>query len=278
MPEALPTYRVVARNTSAGGENPIHDDAVARRHGFPGALVPGITLYAYLVHPLVEVLGAAWLRRGTAEVRFVRPVLDGEEVTVSGAVTAREAPGLTAALAARTAAAGECAVLSATLPAGTPTPVNPVLYPSAPLPAERPPASRELLERLEILGSPRTVYDAERAERYLASLGETLGLFQPPAGFVHPAVFLEQANRAVDRNLRVGPWIHVASHVRHLGGALIGEGLETRGRVRSLWEKKGREYLELDLVVVAGPEARPAAHVRHTVIYRLPEPAAPGPR
>jgi hypothetical protein len=53
----------------------------------------------------------------------------------------------------------------------------------------------------------------------------------------------------------------------------VGEALATRGRVRSLWEKNGREFVELDLVITAG--TRPVAHVLHTAIYRLPPPANP---
>jgi len=98
--DRLAEYRVKAHNTAAGSENEIHDDAVARRHGFRGGLVPGVTVYAYLTRPLVEALGRAWLERGTASVRFLRPVLDGEEVTVTGAITSRDARGLTAALSA----------------------------------------------------------------------------------------------------------------------------------------------------------------------------------
>jgi len=70
----------------------------------------------------------------------------------------------------------------------------------------------------------------------------------------------------------MSPWIHVGSAVRHLGGARVGETLATRGRIRSLFEKKGREFVELDLVIVAGERARLAAHVLHTAIYRLPPP------
>lgn len=270
MLEPLPAYRLFARNTSAGSENKIHDDAVARRYGFPGGLVPGVTLYAYLTRPLVETLGAAWLQRGTAEVKFVKPVVEGEEVTVTGAITERDARGLTATLAASTAAGGDCALLTATLPAGAPTPVNGVLYESRPLPAERPPASRDHLAGLDALGTPEALYDATRAASYLESVAETLDVYRGQEGFVHPAFFLDQANRAVDRNVKVGPWIHVGSRVRHLGGARAGELLQTRGRVRSLWEKKGREYLELDLLIAAGREARPVAHVLHTAIYQLP--------
>ena len=90
MADLLPEYRVKARNTSAGGENPMHDDAGARARGFPGALVPGVTVYAYMTQPLAAAFGAAWLTRGTASVRFVKPVLEGEELTVSGTVISRD--------------------------------------------------------------------------------------------------------------------------------------------------------------------------------------------
>ena len=89
--ESLPSYGVKARNTSAHSENKIHDDAVARQYGFRGGLVPGVTVYAYLTEPLVAAFGAAWLQRGTASVRFHKPVFDGEELTVAGDVTAEVA-------------------------------------------------------------------------------------------------------------------------------------------------------------------------------------------
>ncbi|MBI4638546.1 MAG: MaoC family dehydratase [Candidatus Rokubacteria bacterium] len=272
MDEPLPEYRLKARNTAANSENRIHDDAVARQYGFRGGLVPGVTVYAYLTRPLVEAFGSAWLERGTAQVKFVRPVLEGEEVHITGAVTARDARGVTATLTATTADSGECAVLAATVPAGTPAPVNLAMYATAPLPAERPPVSREHLYGLAALGTPVALWDEARAAEYLDAVDDGLPLYRGARGLIHPAFFLDQANRALDRNVRLGPWIHAESRVRHLGAARVGETLATRGRVRSLWEKKGRELVELDLVIVAG--ARPAAHVLHTAIYRLPAPPA----
>jgi hypothetical protein len=273
MREPLVEFRVKARNTSAGSANKIHDDAVARRYGFRGALVPGVTVYAYLTRPLVAGLGAAWLARGTAGVRFARPVLDGEEVLLAGAITERDARAVSATVTASTTAGGQCATLTATLPAGRPTPVNVALYAQAPLPEERPPVSRALLERAGPLGTPETLYDEAQAGAYLEKVGEELPLYRGPEAWVHPAFFLDQANRALDQNVRLGPWIHVESRVRHLGGARVGDRLATRGRVRSLYERKGREYVELDLLVLAGPAARPAAHVFHTAIYQLPAPS-----
>ena len=268
-PEGLPDYRVTARNTSSNSENKIHDDATARRYGFRGALVPGVTVYAYLTQPLVAAFGPAWLERGTATVRFHRPVLDGEELQVSGGVTARDQRGVTAAVTGATAAEREAATLSATLPAGSPTAVNLAMYRQLPLPEPRPEATREHLLALDALGTPVNRYDETAAAEWLERVSDPLPLYRGRDGWVHPAFYLDQANRALRQNVRLGPWIHVGSVVRHLGGARVGETLATRGRVRSVFERKGREFVELDLVIVAGDRPRAVAHVLHTAVYQL---------
>src|SRR6266478_2886357 len=50
MAGLLEPYRVSAYNTSKQSENKIHDDAVARRFGFSGGLVPGVDVMAYMMH------------------------------------------------------------------------------------------------------------------------------------------------------------------------------------------------------------------------------------
>jgi acyl dehydratase len=275
--EPLPDYVVKARNTSSNSENKIHDDATARRYGFRGALVPGVTVYAYLTQPLVAAFGAAWLERGAATVRFHKPVMDGEEVRVAGRVTARDASRVTATVTGATAAESEAATLAATLPAGLPTPVNLAMYRQLPLPDPRPDATRAHLQGLDALGTPVNCYDETAAAEWLERVGDPLPFYHGRTAWVHPAFFLDQANRALRQNVRLGPWIHAGSVVRHLGGARVGETLATRGRVRSLFEEKGREFVELDLVVVAGDRSRPVAHILHTAIYQLggPEMAHP---
>src|SRR5262249_62197867 len=121
--ETLPLYRVTARNTSTG-ENKIHDHVTARRYGFPGALVPGVTVYAYMTQPLAAVFGTAWLMRGTATVRFVTAVMCRDEVTVTAVVTTRDGRGVTATVTASTPTTPECATLTATIPTGRPPPVQ----------------------------------------------------------------------------------------------------------------------------------------------------------
>ena len=79
-------YRVQAVNLSLASENKIHDDDVARRFGFAGGLVPGVEVYAYMTHLPVARWGVAWLERGTAECRFLKPVYDGKLAIVTAAV------------------------------------------------------------------------------------------------------------------------------------------------------------------------------------------------
>src|SRR6202043_3022663 len=84
----LGPYRVEAFNASKESENKIHDDSVARQFGFRGGLVPGVDVYAYMTHLPVQRWGRAWLERGTAECRLLKPVYDGD----AAIVTAAEAP------------------------------------------------------------------------------------------------------------------------------------------------------------------------------------------
>ena len=64
MTSPIETYRVSAYNTSKLSENKIHDDAVARKFGFSGGLVPGVDVFAYMIH--VPVRNGAGLFSSTA--------------------------------------------------------------------------------------------------------------------------------------------------------------------------------------------------------------------
>ena len=63
-----------------GHANKIHDPVFSRSLGFRGGVVPGVDVYAYLTRLVVARWGPAWLASGGGEVRFVRPVCDGDEL------------------------------------------------------------------------------------------------------------------------------------------------------------------------------------------------------
>ena len=276
--ETLPEYRVRARNVFRDAPNRIHDDAVARRLGYAGGVVAGTSVYAYLTHPLVARLGPAWLARGTARVRFRRPVYEDDQLTVRGwvvGVSGGERAGEVALeLEATTERAGVAATMIAGLAWGAPPVVPEVAdYPAAALPPSpevRPLATAAVLAALDRLGTPSITLDPAVLASWVTDHDETLGVYRGPAALAHPGLLLQQANRALSENVTLGPWAHVWSDLAGLdppgGPARTGDRLATRGRVVRVGERHGRGEVELDLLVVDHTE-RPLLHMRHAAIY-----------
>ncbi|MDN3566748.1 MaoC/PaaZ C-terminal domain-containing protein [Paeniroseomonas aquatica] len=251
-------YQVSAYNLSATSENKIHDDTVAKRFGFTGALVPGVEVYAYACHAAVARWGRDWLERGAAECRFQSPVYDGDLVTVEETVAA-EGIGL---LVRREAAT--CATGRAWMPEEDPPAMGETRW-QAP-PSQRPPASEDSLAPGLWLGTHPFEVTPARAAEYLAAVRETDPLYAA-AGLVHPGLLLRQCNQALVQNVVLGPWIHVGSAVRNLAAARVGDVLTTRARVTANAERKGHKIVELDAWVLRG-DGVPLARVAHTAIWR----------
>jgi acyl dehydratase len=262
------SYLVRARNAATASENKIHHDDVARRYGFTGGLVPGVTVYAYMAHPVVEALGRPWLDHGTMAARFVRPCYDGDEVVVDAVATVAE-PGVLE-VTARRGDGDVVATGTASVPSRAPTPPSITAYPTATLPEERPPATRDTLAALDPLGSWEATFRVDHAPAFLDEIGEDLTVFRAD-GLAHPGYLLLAANSVLVANVRLGPWMHVGSDVAHFGVVADGERVSTRGRVARLFERKGHSFAELDLLLVAD-ETRPVQHVRHTLIYEIGRP------
>jgi acyl dehydratase len=257
-------YRVQACNLSHASENRIHDDGVAREFGFQGALVPGVEVYAYMSHLPVARWGVDWLERGTAECRFLKPVYDGK--FVSACATEGEA-----AFSIRLESEGElCATGGAALPqapSAAPGIPEAVRIPEA---DERPDADEESLATGRRMSSPPLHLTVDYLQEYIASIRETDSLYVRER-LMHPAIVLRLANSALKANVRLGPWIHAASTVRHWALACAGDVLVAHAQVAANYERKGHRFVDLDVVVVADG-VRAIAQVRHTVIYRLRSP------
>ena len=262
MTAALPDHRLVAHNAATASENKIHDDAVARRYGFAGGLVPGITVFGYLTHPVVEAWGKEWLERGTMTARFRRPIYDGERVDVVGVHDAG-----TADVEARNAAGEVCAVGRATLPAQATAAPALAQYPWRPLPGQPRAPTPEALAGDPDLGTVEAGFHLGRADETLALVGDDLPIYRE-LGVAHPTWLLFFANAALASNVALGPWIHTASALVNHGPLHDGERLSARARIARLFEKSGNDLVDLDILLVADG-ARPVAAVRHTAIYRL---------
>jgi acyl dehydratase len=261
----LGPYRVAAFNTAHDSENKIHDDATARRFGFGGGLVPGVDVYGYMTHLPVKRWGRAWLERGTAECRFLKPVYDGETVTV----TAAEQDGvLDITVESRGLA---CATGCAALPDAAPV-VDLDSFHKVPQRADRPPADEASLPVDGWLGLDPYAITPEMAARYLADSHESAAIYGEQ-GLVHPRDILCSCNFVLRRNVLLGPWIHTGSRVQHLMAVAVGDVLSMRARITGNYEHKGHRFVELDAVVIAG-DGSPAARIAHTAIYRPRQVAA----
>jgi acyl dehydratase len=260
MSELLAAYEVLAFNTAAASQNKIHDDAVARRFGFRGGLVPGVEVYAYMAHMPVERWGRAWLESGQADFRFYKPVYDGAVARVTAVAE-------NGGLALSVESDGErCATGGAFIPSDR-RPAPPVdALPAGSPPAERPKASDVSLAPGRALGIAPWTADRAMLSTYLDEIRETDPIYRRE-GLVHPGQILRLANQALVQNVVLGPWIHGGSRVRNYAAARLGEELTIRAKITSNVVSKGHAIVEFDAIVVADG-TRSLAELTHTAIWR----------
>jgi hypothetical protein len=260
-------YSGVAFNPATASENRIHSDEVARQYGYRGGLVPGVTTYAYLVEPALRCFGLGWLSRGTASVVLRKPLYEGVGFEV---VVERAGGGYRAALVGADAVV--CAEGSFSLPESAGDPPAPRGDPPAPARDARPDATRAAVERLraEGMGAFEIAWKGEgELARYHADLADMPALVRPDRdGFASPAFTLGLANWVLSANLRLGPWIHVESRVRHFAPLALGTRVRVEAEVADCFERRGHEFVDLE-VAVYGDGAAPLLQASHRAIYRL---------
>ena len=265
MPNRLETYRVEAYNTAKQSENKMHDDTVARRFGFSGGLVPGVDVFAYMMHVPVARWGRDFLSRGLVEARFIKPVYDGETADVdatehNGLLTIEVVQPHRALRHRHGVAAGGRAAVSL----GD--------YVEVPAVAERKPVSPAIFEVGKWLGTTPRRWAGQDATGYLADIRETDPIFARE-GLGHPGLIQRVMNRVLVDNTILGPWIHVGSRMQLLSAARTGDEIVARAKVTANYEKKGHRFVEFDALVVANGTT-PLAHCQHTAIYQPREQAA----
>ena len=233
-------WSVTAQNLPEHARNAIHTDDGARAAGFPRALVAGVTTYAYLTHPIAAAWGLDWVRGGGGEVRFRRPVFDGEVVRCEPA-----ADGDGVIVRALTAEPEQPrAVLRAITDGGPPAPMRD----GEPL----------ITRRIELRGE----WSADYGQR----AGDDFALYANH-GIVHPAVWPALANHVVHTQVARGSWIHTRSIVRHHGLAAAGSTAAVSAVVVRRFQSHGERalldvHIEVDGTLVATLE--------HEAIIELP--------
>lgn len=247
------TYTVEAYNTATESTNRMHDDAVAQTYGFRGGLVPGVDVWAYMTRPCVDRWGIDFLTGGAMEARFITPVYDGERVEVTldddGALTATGGDGTVRAT-------GRAGLVAA-------PPI--VAIDTAEVPDPVPPADAALLTPGTVLGTLRFHYRPEQAAVYLDDIRETSEIYGG-GDICHPGFLARQANYVLSSTVRMGPWIHVGTRCHHRGLVHDGDEVEVRGRVSASTERKGHQFVDLDVEITANGAAVWSA--AHTAIWQ----------
>ena len=243
MNQPASIFRVRAHNTAPDSENKIHDDAVAVKYGFREALVPGVTVYGYMIPAILERFGREWLERGAVAFRLHLPCYEGETVVTrcdGSVVTAENENGSLYA--------------SGMVSMDEKSDGEPEVFPSHPLPERdyRPPASPQTVVPGQPLGSICQALDAADE----AAIPERL---------------LSLANEILVRNFRMSPWIHAGSEVRHYRQVTCAQEIAVSGIIQECFERKGKNFAVAGLTMStenAGAQCL-VASVRHTFIYEL---------
>jgi len=257
---SLVNYEVRAYNTAKASENKIHDDATARRFGFKGGFVGGVSVYGYMSHQPLQRWGRIWLERGTGEAKFGKPVYDNE---IAEVIAVEDADGL--ALTVQSVGV-LCATGRAALPVDLPP--APALgdYKAVPVRAERLPANEQTLRINDWLGMNPLSITPEFLAQDLQDSRESDAIYAREQ-ILHPGTILRCCNWALGHNVILPAWIHMGSKVRNLGLAHAGDTLNVRARITKNYEHKGHKWVELDCLVVAN-ETTPVIQATHIAIYR----------
>lgn len=269
---------LTAKNFAVDSPNRVHRDDVAAQYGFPGGLVPGVGLFAYLTRPVVAEWGRDWLTRGTIAARFLKPVLDGERLTVHARRQHTTHPVLSLEL--RNVRGLSCAIATAELPSQASSHPDLATYP----PHDLPPPGALLPARIESVGSlPRPLGSlefparwqspVEGPEPFVDALCDPSPIYRGDNAACHPALVVACANFLLMRNFDLGPWLHVASQVSYFALPREDELVALRGRIVAAYVKRGHEFVEADLALF-DTARRPLARVLHTAIIRPAHPSS----
>ncbi len=230
------TWSINAINLPEHADNAVHTHEGGIAAGYPGAVVGGTTIYAYMTRPITSVWGLDWVTGGGAETAFRAPVIEDDPVTVA-ADTESEQPRIVASVEGR-----ECAWIAPTL---------------------SPPALDDPSgERME----PLVVSLDDVWAGYGQRAGDDLA-FYAEHDVIHPVVWPSLANRVFKVHLVTGPWVHTRSRIWHLDTVRPGDALLIEPWLVDRFDSRAGERALVDIRFSI--DGRPVAAVEHEAIVTL---------
>ncbi|MEX0941536.1 MAG: hypothetical protein WD002_03235 [Pseudomonadales bacterium] len=261
-----------AMNTAPDSQNQIHGDDIARKYGFKGGLVPGVTISAYLIQPAVDSWGMDWLERGAAHVRVSSPLYDGEQFTVN--ITQEFKDHYKAELARPDGTVSATADISLTGPvetAGTP-PVR-RMDQIAEKDFIGPKASFETFKQLKQEGCLAFRYrwgSKHRMNAYIenqALMPELLRL--DGGGYANMSFILGCSNWVLASNAQMNPWVHLETRSQNFRAVPADTRIIAEMDIDNFYEKKGHEFIDVNVNLFDEANDDCLAVIALRAIYKL---------
>lgn len=237
-----------------------HDDETARAMGFRAALIPGAFLYGHVTRLAVRAWGMDWLERGWAQVRFRRPVYNGDRLSVERAAFAERNGRLEAEVAILSGPERESVVTGHIgLPDARPEP--PTDLPITPPPTTPLDANPDVVIAGHPFGSRPRVLDRESIRKSLTDFDETEGIYERETR-AHSGLLVRQTMGDTLSSIRFPvPVVFVSVEVQNYTSVPAGATIATSARIAAAYERKGRPYFDSEEYLIA--DGCPAArHLR----------------
>ena len=262
----IKNWQATAFNQVPDAENEIHGDKLAQDYGFKGALVPGATMAAYLMHPAAETFGLDFLTRGTAHVQLKSPLYDQDLFDVQ--ITEYDSAGYTASLVRSDGTLST--IGNITVPDAAPAAPARLGHPIGNRNERPPSATRETLQALMENGCHAFSDRWSPSHTMAAYLRDRDSMAAPyRQGYANPAFVLGLTNWALTANAYMNPWVLVETQSQNHCAIPEGTKLVAETRITHLFEKKGHEFFDAEVNIFDHQSDNCYTSVELRAIYKL---------
>ena len=261
-------WKAYALNTAPDSENQIHSDDLAKRYGFKGGLVPGVTVSAYLLHPVIESSGMAWLEKGYANCKITSPLYDGENFEVISEIL-REGQTNTFLKNedGKIIANAESKILEN-------IPSKPKYRGDLLIQEEfkAPVASFAEWKKLKKEGCKafKFHWGGDNPLIYLSDEKKLPLILQPSkSGHANLSFLLGCANWILAGNAFMNPWVHLETKSQNYKAVSIETTLIAEMSVIDFYEKKGHEFIEVEVNLFEEKSKQCCMSINQLAIFKL---------
>jgi len=261
-------WKAYALNTAPDSENQIHSDDLAKRYGFKGGLVPGVTVSAYLLHPVIESSGMAWLEKGYANCKITSPLYDGENFEVISEIL-REGQTNTFLKNedGKIIANAESKILEN-------IPSKPKYRGDLLIQEEfkAPIASFAEWKKLKKEGCKafKFHWGGDNPLIYLSDEKKLPLILQPSkSGHANLSFLLGCANWILAGNAFMNPWVHLQTKSQNYKSVSLETTLITEMSVIDFYEKKGHEFIEVEVNLFEEKSKHCCMSINQLAIFKL---------